>query len=161
MSATIEVRERCTNTLPRGTERGRLPMRSKRCTRCALDKPLSDFSPDRRATDGVVSICRVCHAAYQGELRRAGRLAPRQRKQEWNRGWYQRWSAANPEKVKAHNAVQRALKSGKLVRPDACSACGSAKRIVAHHDDYTRVLDVRWLCVLCHNAHHGNEKVAP
>jgi len=54
----------------------------------------------------------------------------------------------------AHNAVQNAIQRGELVRPDTCSACGSNLPVEAHHDDYTKVLDVRWLCRPCHSKHH-------
>ena len=27
-------------------------------------------------------------------------------------------------------------------------------RCQAHHDDYSKPLEVRWLCVTCHAAHH-------
>jgi hypothetical protein len=55
----------------------------------------------------------------------------------------------------AHRAVGAAILSGDLVRLP-CEACGSA-RTQAHHDDYLRPLDVRWMCVPCHRRwHHCN-----
>ena len=38
----------------------------KKCTRCLAEKPLSDFSPDRRISSGLQSRCKVCFA----EMRR-------------------------------------------------------------------------------------------
>ena len=74
--------------------------------------------------------------------------------------WLKADRAAHPEKYRsrvrhphhlvAHTAVASALKHGILVRPDACSECGNAGRIEAHHADYERLLDVEWLCVPCH-----------
>lgn len=58
----------------------------------------------------------------------------------------------NPEKVAAWNAVQRALQSGQLVRPDNCQECGSDIDVQASHDDYAQQLSVEWLCRKCHNA---------
>jgi ribosomal protein S27AE len=59
----------------------------------------------------------------------------------------------------AKNAVKYALKVGKLIKPAACEDCGTAGRIHGHHDDYSRKLDVRWLCPQCHTNVHmkGNE----
>jgi hypothetical protein len=40
--------------------------------------------------------------------------------------------------------VQRALASGDLVK-GSCEICGDAT-VDAHHDDYRKPLEVRWLC---------------
>lgn len=45
--------------------------------------------------------------------------------------------------------VRRAIVAGRLERR-ACEVCGTAS-VHAHHDDYSRPLDVRWLCP----AHHA------
>lgn len=58
----------------------------------------------------------------------------------------------HPERRRVYDAVQRALKSGALVRPEECVACGGGGPISAHHDDYDKPLDVRWLCHPCHIA---------
>ena len=64
------------------------------------------------------------------------------------------YEARNREKIRAHQAVSRAVKRGDLVRPDACSECGCDGKPHAHHDDYSRPLDVRWLCPGCHADQH-------
>lgn len=58
---------------------------------------------------------------------------------------------ANPEKRGAHIAVGNALRDGKLFR-QPCEKCG--KRAQAHHDDYSKPLEVRWLCTTHHREHH-------
>jgi ribosomal protein S27AE len=57
-----------------------------------------------------------------------------------------------PEKRRAHAAVYRAVRSGKLVRQN-CEQCGKPDS-QAHHDDYSKPLDVRWLCGECHETEH-------
>lgn len=62
-------------------------------------------------------------------------------------------NAANrkyPDRVRARRQAQYAVRTGRLVRPDECSRCGVACTPQASHDDYTRPLDVEWLCVRCH-----------
>lgn len=61
-----------------------------------------------------------------------------------------------PEKQRSRKAVMLALKSGKLVRPQSCSACMKTCVPEAHHESYDqdKRLDVRWLCKQCHEAHH-------
>lgn len=56
-------------------------------------------------------------------------------------------------KDNARALVQKAITSGKLTR-QPCSVCGSEENIEAHHDDYDKPLEVRWLCSLHHKEHH-------
>jgi hypothetical protein len=58
----------------------------------------------------------------------------------------------------ARKAVSRAVRSGRLVKPSACSSCGHVTpvaRLHGHHRDHRRPLDVAWLCDRCHRAEHG------
>jgi hypothetical protein len=48
----------------------------------------------------------------------------------------------------------RAIRAGILLRKP-CEVCGKEK-VDAHHDDYMKPLDVRWLCRKHHNEHHRN-----
>jgi ribosomal protein S27AE len=52
--------------------------------------------------------------------------------------------------------VVRAIRSGVLVR-GPCSRCGAAKTH-AHHEDYSKPLDVVWLCARCHIQRHKELK---
>jgi hypothetical protein len=52
----------------------------------------------------------------------------------------------------ANDAVGRAIKAGTLER-EPCEVCGRTPA-QAHHDDYDKPLDVRWLCSAHHSAHH-------
>ena len=55
-----------------------------------------------------------------------------------------------PEKHAARCAVRDAVKFGALHRPSVCEDCGEVAKVQAHHSDYLRPLDVRWLCISCH-----------
>ncbi len=59
----------------------------------------------------------------------------------------------HPEKNRARQAVRYAIKIGKLVRMP-CAECGARDRVEAHHEDYSRPLDVIWLCKGCHENKH-------
>jgi ribosomal protein S27AE len=63
-----------------------------------------------------------------------------------------------PLKEAARRMTQVAIRSGRLLR-QPCEKC-SAEPAHAHHDDYTRPLEVRWLCRPCHTAHHVAERRA-
>ena len=56
----------------------------------------------------------------------------------------------------AQHAARQAIKKGVLVR-GPCESCGTAKDVQSHHDDYDRPLEVKWLCITCHAAHHMKE----
>lgn len=61
-----------------------------------------------------------------------------------------RWVEKNPEKRKAQNAVGNALRDGRLVK-GSCTIGGDCHgRIEAHHTDYSKPLDVTWLCAKHH-----------
>jgi hypothetical protein len=60
------------------------------------------------------------------------------------------WRKNNPEKYKAHNAVNNALRDGKITKPSACEICGNERPLHGHHYDYALPLDVIWICEECH-----------
>jgi hypothetical protein len=69
--------------------------------------------------------------------------------------------SVDPTKFRAREAVHNALKRGRLVRPDACVRCGRpSRKIHGHHEDYSKPLDVTWLCPRCHKTRHAEMEAA-
>jgi hypothetical protein len=65
----------------------------------------------------------------------------------------QRRRHEHPEKNRAYCAVERAIKNGTLKRLP-CEICGETKS-EAHHEDYYKPLEVKWLCKRHHeDLHH-------
>ncbi len=62
------------------------------------------------------------------------------------------WRRANPEKVKAHNALNHSIERGETKRLP-CETCGNV-RSHAHHEDYLKPLEVTWLCYFHHKQKH-------
>ena len=58
----------------------------------------------------------------------------------------------NPERYTANTAVNNAIRDGRLVK-QPCEVCGRLD-VHGHHDDYTKPLEVRWLCPVHHKEHH-------
>lgn len=56
--------------------------------------------------------------------------------------------------IRARVMVYDHIKSGKLKKPKNCSVCFKYNKIEAHHKDYSKPLDVTWLCKKCHVAEH-------
>jgi len=67
-----------------------------------------------------------------------------------------RWRAAHREAVNAQAAARYAIKRGRLVR-GVCVECGMAK-VHAHHEDYSKPLEVVWLCSQHHRRRHMDEQ---
>ena len=64
--------------------------------------------------------------------------------------------AKNKEIQKRANSIyQKAVKDGRLLRPTCCSECGNTEgKVDGHHEDYSKPLDVVWLCRGCHIQRH-------
>jgi ribosomal protein S27AE len=64
-----------------------------------------------------------------------------------------RWNAEHPVAYRSHYLVSNAIRDGRLIK-QPCVICGAA-RAHAHHKDYTKPLDVTWLCAKCHTRIHA------
>jgi hypothetical protein len=58
------------------------------------------------------------------------------------------------ERGRIHGQVHKAVREGRLQKPPACEWCNSPHRISGHHRDYSKPLEVIWLCPLCHRKDH-------
>lgn len=59
----------------------------------------------------------------------------------------------NREKTKAQNQLNYAIRKGEIVR-QPCEGCGTSEKVHAHHHDYSKPFEVKWLCYLCHKKSH-------
>src|SRR5262245_4938430 len=58
-----------------------------------------------------------------------------------------KWRELFPEKYRAQTAVSNAIRDNKLKKGTCCEIEGCNRLpIAAHHDDYSKPLEVRWLC---------------
>lgn len=135
----------------------------KTCFKCLRSLPVDDFYRHPRMKDGRLGKCKECaksdvsrnyrdnidsKKAY--EQARKSTEARKSAKREQNN----KYKVTHPIKYKAHARVAHALQMGLLARKP-CQACGSTRWIEAHHEDYSKPLEVVWLCMACHRAHHG------
>lgn len=61
-----------------------------------------------------------------------------------------------PKRVYARKRVNEAIKAGTLLR-EPCRECGTTQDIQGHHEDYSKPLDVIWLCRSCHRELHERQ----
>jgi hypothetical protein len=64
----------------------------------------------------------------------------------------------HPMVYASHVITNNAIRDGKLLAVSICSVCNSTDKIEKHHDDYTKPLEVRWLCEQCHKEWHRHNK---
>jgi hypothetical protein len=139
----------------------------KRCFKCGIEKPLSEFYRQPGMADGHLGKCKECAKSDV----RAGRRGNRDRLRDYERKRavrperkrqaaesLRRHRLRFPEKNAARQAVSRGLRSGKISRKP-CEVCGSI-RVQSHHDDYSKPLAVKWLCFKHHREREHGQTVA-
>lgn len=152
----------------------------KSCIKCEVSKPLDAFYRHSAMADGHLNKCKECARADVKANRDANREYylhyDRNRPNKAERckatNAYQKTDAGKavkkkslqtyrdkyPGKYKAKNMVGNAIRDGKIVRPSMCQECKVECTPHAHHCDYSKPLDVMWLCEPCHQEWHRNNK---
>lgn len=120
-----------------------------KCKECTKRDTAARHSALSQNPDWTIAE-RARHRAKSRRYRAEGKETPEDSESVRMRN--ELYSARNPEKRKAHYAVGNAIRAGKLVRIP-CEVCGNPKS-QAHHEDYSRHLDVTWLCATHHAEHH-------
>lgn len=127
----------------------------KRCAKCNCDKPESEYY----ARDRACKTCRIAAVKQRRLTNPAVREYDRQRAKLPRRIAQrvrntQLWRERNPDGYRAQTAVGNALRDGKIVR-EPCGVCASTENVHAHHKDYSKPLEVVWLCARCHHRLHA------
>lgn len=137
---------------------------SKKCFKCERVLPLDEFYAHPQMADGHLNKCKDCtkadakvrqitHPEKLREYEKERNNRPERKTLMAKRS--KEWRSKNPERYKAQNAVNNALRDGRLRRADACQVCGAVFELHAHHADYSKPLDVLWVCPKCHrDLHH-------
>ncbi len=132
----------------------------KTCSKCKEEKPIESFNKEKSKLDGRASRCREKNkekllaygrsdevVAMQSEYHKAYRQTDRFKEiQDSSR-------RRNLQEYNSRAKVNYALSTGKLTR-QPCEVCGTTEHIHAHHHDYSKPLEVAWLCITHHKALH-------
>jgi len=136
----------------------------KICTSCGVPQEEIFFGKKSANNDGLCYMCKDCTRIYNHKRYLKNRDEILDRSSKYNREHkdtikkpskekaykaYKKWYLANKEKKSAHAKLAYAVKHGKLLK-QSCSVCKDPKS-EAHHVDYSKPLEVIWLC----KKHHG------
>lgn len=133
------------------------------CILCGLEKPLTDYYKHPMTANGHLGRCKECHKLENKKNRAAKVKEKRRYDRERGKMPHRKQAAYAKNKRKrrsttgysaAHKAVAQAVAKGAMVKPDHCQVCLIDCSPQAHHDDYSRPLEVLWVCPPCHAQRH-------
>lgn len=108
----------------------------------------------------VATIVGRSQTAVSRQVAKMSTPRPRVRSGEGSHLWRGGTAAERRMKRLARKRVDKAIFYGRLT-PQPCEVCGlvgfnrrGRNLVQAHHDDYSKPFDVRWLCATHHNAWH-------
>jgi hypothetical protein len=131
----------------------------KICKRCGNKKPINEYYKHKQMGDGFLNICKNCVRVrvniYRMDNLEKVRSYDRGRGNRQDQSYLSDYRSRYPKKYAATSAINNAVKNGSIKKPKRCSKCDKEKRVVGHHDDYNKPLEVRWLCQGCHKIWHS------
>ena len=150
----------------------------KKCFKCGKEKSYSEFYKHSAMADGYLGKCKECakkdtieyrknnleycrnHDRIRSKTearRKTNRLSSKRERAEHPErvnARNKKYKDKNPLRVRAMNMLARALRRGVIRKSNFCECCYAFGKTEAHHDDYDKPIDVKWLCVKCHNKRH-------
>ena len=130
----------------------------KKCFKCEKVKPLASFYKHTAMKDGHVNKCKDCNKLDVKNNRLDNidkyRAYDRERGNRQSPEYLKEYREKYPNKYKAHTMISNYIRDGKLFKMP-CEVCGTGVDIHAHHDDYLKPLNVRWLCQAHHKQWHS------
>lgn len=132
-------------------------MDTKVCFKCNIEWPIHFFYKHPKTADGHLNKCKKCtkldvkthrtknieYVKNYDKLREYGEKRKKDKAKARNR-----YRKKNPEKYKARSAVSNAIRDKRLIKLPCC-VCGDINS-QAHHEDYSKPLEVIWVCIKHH-----------
>lgn len=138
------------------------------CWKCGRDLATDKFYTSKAGE--VVKPCKECKSQMRKEY--YSRNLDRERNRNhlnyvqdkaYNHTRVMQWKKDKGGPKQRHRNAVRALlwyhvNAGYVRKPEVCGRCGARAPLHGHHEDYSKPLDVVWLCRLCHKEAHTRVK---
>jgi len=120
---------------------------------CGEDKPLDQYHKDRGGRFGVYTQCKQCrkNKSRLDYLKRKNEIKANVKKyrktkagKATRRREFLNRKRRSPEKYKANYLLHNAVRDNRIQK-QACRVCGDTST-EGHHPDYSKPLEVIWLC---------------
>lgn len=135
----------------------------KPCIKCGEVKPLDAFYKHPMMHDGRLNKCAECvktdvranrlaRLEYYRAYDRARANEPHRKADRIARAKAQARPRpeADPQKRQARVILGNALRDGKVKKSPECEVCSISGDLHGHHEDYSKPLEVLWVCAACH-----------
>jgi hypothetical protein len=136
-----------------------IPEKNKICCACKRKLPSKSYYLQTASPDGWRPQCIDCDRVYHHEWQKNNPdkvQVNRERYENTPKGKskrkeiVRRYLINNRVKVRARQLVRNRIFRGKLIKPDRCEECLQGAVVQSHHDDYSKPLEIKWLCRQCH-----------
>jgi hypothetical protein len=136
-------------------------MDTKKCSRCGIEKPISEYHRKSDSPDGLRSKCKPCRSQefkeYMGRegkkeiarlkvcrwrMTEKGKLSNRETRRRYNETEIGKEMGRTsskihreryPDRIKSRKALWWAVESGKMKRAEYCTKCGVRCKTHGHH----------------------------
>ena len=126
-------------------------MKTRICEKCHEEKSLEVFYRNKSRPEGRGYWCKDCCKVHERLPHRKGRHAKwrnspkgKAKTREYNKAHYEE----DKPKQRARATIHRLIELG-IIKRMPCETCGETNS-QGHHPDYSKPLEVRWLC----QSHH-------
>lgn len=138
----------------------------KVCVRCKQTLGREKFYKNKRLKDGLASECKTCSKERMGLWVLKNSQQWRNRCKKYHKQYRDNHSVEcklynkktrlkYPDRVKCRSSILTAIRSGKIKKRNSCEICYNGPTH-GHHEDYSKPLDVIWLCSRCHAMLHAS-----
>jgi len=131
----------------------------KRCPRCSEIKPIEEFGRDKTKCSGRTSHCKKCKYEHEKKYKQTDKykIGKKQRRnnpeiREKEREKRQILRKINHQKIRAREIARKKVIQG-IIKKQPCEVC-SEEKVEMHHIDYSKPLEVVFLCFKHHTELH-------